>query len=210
MTIDNIIKTIIENTKLEKYQKLSKILKYLFVDLAKISQQKYYILGSFGIREHRPISDLDINIESKEFYKLEILIQKGFGKLQIYNNQIRWFLDMTSEYNDIMSVKDEDFSIEAFQKLSTDGFPNSDYSLCELKINNKLDQDENGHQFFNIQTLLDWKNTMGRPKDLADVKLIEAIVSPLVTEGGGKTKKVMSTKKTKSTLLKKGSKKSSK
>ena len=145
----------------------------------------YYILGSFGI-----------------LFKIQGILQtrsvntKRFGSITNLQ-QIRWFLDMTSEYNNIMGEKDEDFSIEAFQQISTDGFPNSDYSLCELKINN-------------IQTLLEWKKTMGRPKDLADVKLIEDIVYPLLKIGGGKTKKVRSTKKSKSTPLKKRSKKLSK
>ena len=38
--MDEVIKSIILDTKLEKYEKLSAILKYLFVDIAKISQDK--------------------------------------------------------------------------------------------------------------------------------------------------------------------------
>ena len=44
------VTSIIKDSRLEKYEKLAKILKYLFVDLAKISQDSYYILGSFSIR----------------------------------------------------------------------------------------------------------------------------------------------------------------
>ena len=60
--IEDIIKS-----KMENYEKLSAILKYLFVDIAKISQDNYYLLDSFGLREHRKISDLDINLDYDEF-----------------------------------------------------------------------------------------------------------------------------------------------
>jgi hypothetical protein len=46
--MDNQIESII-TSKSKKYEKLSAILKYLFVDIAKISQDNYYILGSFGL-----------------------------------------------------------------------------------------------------------------------------------------------------------------
>ena len=36
------VTSIIKDSRLEKYGKLAKILKYLFVDLAKISQDSYY------------------------------------------------------------------------------------------------------------------------------------------------------------------------
>ena len=78
--MDKNIENIILNKKLKKHEKLSLILKYLFVDIAKISQDKYYILGSFSIREYRQISDLDINLDHNEFYKLEQLTKKNIGK----------------------------------------------------------------------------------------------------------------------------------
>ena len=74
--MDKNIEKIILNKKLKKHEKLSSILRYLFVDIAKISQDKYYILGSFSIREYRQISDLDINLDLNEFYKLEQLTKK--------------------------------------------------------------------------------------------------------------------------------------
>ena len=68
-------------SKTEKYQKLSDILKYLFIDIAGINQTKYFLLGSFAIREYRQISDLDINIDYNEFYKLKTLLDKSMGHL---------------------------------------------------------------------------------------------------------------------------------
>ena len=50
--MDKVIENIIKNKSLIKYHKLSAILKYLFVDIAKISQNNYYILGSFGLKEN--------------------------------------------------------------------------------------------------------------------------------------------------------------
>ncbi len=166
---------IITNKSLKKYQKLSKILKYLFVKLAKISQKEYLILGSFAIRKERIISDLDINLEYNEFFKLKTLLDMNYGVLQIYNNQIRWFFDLTDLYNKLTAENEADFSIEAFQVQSTFGFPNKNFSLKKLSKNG-LDVDENGHQFFTLKTLLKWKKTMNRPKDQADIEIIKKLL----------------------------------
>lgn len=176
-------------SKLQKYQKLSVILRYLFVDIAGMTQTNYYILGSFSIREHRTISDLDINVDFHEFYKLQKVIDSGFGKLEIYNNQIRWKHDLTIEYNKITGENEKDFSIEAFQKIATEGFPNTEYSLSQLSTNGGLDIDENGHQFFNLSTLLKWKKSMGREKDLPDIELITKLLSMKIVKKKPKTQK---------------------
>jgi hypothetical protein len=179
---------IILNKKLKKHEKLSSILRYLFVDIAKISQDKYYILGSFSIREYRQISDLDINLDLNEFYKLEQLTKKNIGKLEFYNNQIRWFVDFTKEYNKLTNENELDFSIEAFQKKQTDGFPNKSFSLKALRDNNDFEKNDDGHQFFNLKTLLKWKLTMNREKDKIDIELINNILAK-------NTKRIKVTKK---------------
>ena len=57
-------------------------------------------------------------------------LKKGLGKLEIYNkNQIRWFYDLTEIYNNLTNSKEDDFSLEAFQKEPSIGFPNNDFSL---------------------------------------------------------------------------------
>ena len=176
--MDKIIKKIILDSKLKKYQKLSQILKYIFVDIAGINQKKYFILGSFSIREYRTISDLDINLDINEFTKLEKVVEKNMGKLEFYNGQIRWFYDMTAEYNKLTKSNENDFSIEAFQKLPNEGFPNNKFSQKYLTKNKLFDKDENGHQFFNLKTLLKWKITMNRPKNQDDIILIKSIIFP--------------------------------
>lgn len=175
--MDKNIETIILNKKLKKHEKLSSILRYLFVDIAKISQDKYYILGSFSIREYRQISDLDINLDHNEFYKLAQLTKKNIGKLEFYDSQIRWFADFTKEYNKLTNENELDFSIEAFQKKQTDGFPNKSFSLKDLRDNNDFEKNEDGHQFFNLHTLLKWKLTMNREKDKIDIELINNILA---------------------------------
>ena len=186
--MDKNIEKIILNKKLKKHEKLSSILRYLFVDIAKISQDKYYILGSFSIREYRQISDLDINLDLNEFYKLEQITKKNIGKLEFYNNQIRWFVDFTKEYNKLTNENELDFSIEAFQKKQTDGFPNKSFSLKALRDNNDFEKNEDGHQFFNLKTLLKWKLTMNREKDKIDIELINNILAK-------NTKRIKVTKK---------------
>ena len=176
MVINENITKIIQDTTLQKYQKLSSILHEIFVNICSIDQKKYYILGSFAIRKNRQISDLDINLDSNEFFKLNKALKLGFGKLEIYNNQIRWFYDLTETYNSITKLKEDDFSLEAFQKEPLDGYPNSEYSLDYLQKNNMLDIDENGHQYFSLLTLLKWKKQMNRPKDQPDIELIEQLL----------------------------------
>ena len=176
--MDKNIEKIILNKKLKKHEKLSSILRYLFVDIAKISQDKYYILGSFSIREYRQISDLDINLDLNEFYKLEQLTKKNIGKLEFYNNQIRWFVDFTKEYNKLTNENELDFSIEAFQKKQTDGFPNKSFSLKALRDNNDFEKNEDGHQFFNLKTLLKWKLTINILLTfLKNIKTLKILIS---------------------------------
>ncbi len=193
-------------SKLKKYEKLSAILKYLFVDIAKISQDKYYILGSFSLREHRIISDLDINLDHDEFYKLENVTKKGMGNLEFYNGQIRWFYDLTKEYNKLTKENENDFSLEAFQKKPTEGFPDETYSLKNLRETKGLEKDSNGHQFFSLNTLLRWKKQMNRDKDKPDIEKIQEL---LAQKGKGPNKK-KSTKKSSKKSTKKSTKKSSK
>lgn len=174
--MDSKIKKIISSKKLKKHEKLSNILKYIFVDTCKINQKKYYILGSFSIREHRTISDLDINLDKDEFMKLNSAVKKGFGKLEFYNDQIRWYFDLTKEYNKLTKSREKDFSIEAFMKDPKIGFPNNSFSLSKLTKNRGFNRDYNRHQFFNLKSLLKWKKTMNRDKDQEDIKLIKTLL----------------------------------
>jgi hypothetical protein len=174
--MDKKIESIISSNT-QKYEKLSAILKYLFVDIAKISQDNYFFFGSFGLREHRTISDLDINLDYDEFLKLESVMQKGMGNLQFYYGQIRWFFDLTKEYNELTGKTEKDFSIEAYQQKPTEGYPDETYSLKNLKEYGGLDRDSNGHQYFNLTTLLRWKQQMNREKDKSDIVLIQKLLS---------------------------------
>jgi hypothetical protein len=178
--MDTKIKKIILNKKLKKHAKLSKILKYLFIDIANINQEKYYILGSYSLRDYRTINDLDINVDYNEFFKLKKLVNKNIGHIEFYGNddniQIRWVFNLTDEYNKLINAKEKDFSIEAFQKIETVGFPNNNFCLKKLIKSKALDTDNNGHRYFNLNTLLKWKKTMNRPKDYDDIKLLETII----------------------------------
>ena len=196
--MDDIIKSIMVS-KLKKHEKLSKILHHLFVEICDISQKKYFILGSYSIRDLRQINDLDINLDFNEFFKLHKLTEIKMGVLEFYNNQIRWFYNLTDVYNKLTGEHENDFSIEAFQKLPLDGFPNETFSLQKLTENNKLDTDENGHQFYNIKTLLEWKKTLNREKDKADIELINSVLN----NGNRRTRGKKVTKKTTKKISKK-------
>ena len=172
----NRIETIIRS-KSTKEDKLAKILHHVFVKLCGIDQSKYFILGSYAIRKERTISDLDINLDHREFLKLHKATSKGLGRIEFYNDQIRWFFDLTTLYNSINKTKEKDFSIEAFQKESTAGFPTNTYSLSRLRRAKGLSKDKFGHQHFSLQTLLKWKKKMNRPKDQSDIAIIKALLS---------------------------------
>lgn len=157
-----------------KHIKLAMILK-LIVDLCNIDQNKCFILGSYPLRYHRTISDLDMNMDIKEFIKLE-KFKSEYAHLEFYNGQIRWFFDLTELYKIYYCSEEKDFSIEIFQKDPLDGYPNEKFSLNYLIENNGLNKDNYGHQYFSLQTLLKWKVIMGREKDKSDVELIKNIL----------------------------------
>ena len=163
-------------TTLKKYEKLSSILKYIFVDICGIDQTKYYLLGSFAIRKYRNINDLDINLDRDEFMKLEQATRQGFGHLEFYHGQIRWIMDLTDAYNHHTGEHQKDFSIEAFMKAPTVGYPTNQFSLVNLARNKGLEIDKNGHQFLSLPTLLKWKRTMNRTKDQPDIKLLKKLL----------------------------------
>ena len=179
------IKDVVTDDNLSKDEKLSDILKFLFVDISEIDQNKYYILGSYGIRKHRKINDLDINIDQEEFLKLEKLVKNNVGNIEFYNHQIRYVLDLTEIYNTLTSSEEKDFSLEAFQKSPDVGYPDNTFSLNYLGQTKSFDIDNNRHQFFNLETLLRWKKIMNREKDKPDIELIEKLLS-----GQSRTKKV--------------------
>ena len=178
--LEHKISTIIHESD-SKHDKLAQILK-LIIDVCDIDQSKYFILGSYALREHRTISDLDLNMDFDEFEKLS---KSGLGEVQPYNEQIRWFYDMTKEYQEV-DPNANDFSIEIFKKHPYEGFPNEKFSLGYLQKHNGLDTDKYGHPFFNLKTLLDWKTTMGRDKDKPDIEMINGILSKSI---GGYYKK---------------------
>lgn len=170
--MDEIIINILKS-KTKKCKKLSDILHYLFVIVANISQDKYMIIGSYGMRNYRNINDLDVSLDNQEFVKLKKIIDMGFGKLEIHNNQIRWFYDLTTQYNQLQDKEENDFSIEAYQVNPNVGFPNNEFSFDHLIKTNGLQIDENNHKYFNMSTMLKWKRALGRAKDMVDILLVE-------------------------------------
>lgn len=108
--------------------------------------------------------------------KLNLAVNKGIGKLEFYNDQIRWYFDLTKEYNKLTKSREKDFSIEAFMKDPKIRFPNNSFSLSKLTKNKGFKRDYNKHQFFSLKSLLKWKKTMNRPKDQDDIKLIKNLL----------------------------------
>lgn len=174
LDIKNTITKIIYDENITKYQKLSDILEIL-MSYCGISNNKYMIIASYCIRNYREINDLDMNMLSEEWEKLNKLINIGIGVIETYNGQLRYFLDMTEEYKKVDPIA-KDFSIEIFKKEFNEGFPNEKFSMEYLLKTNGLDRDENKHLFFNKNTLLRWKKTIAREKDKSDIILLEALI----------------------------------
>ena len=172
--INKKIQNIILDQNTTKYQKLSDILK-LIIDYCSIDNNKYMIIASYGLRFYRQINDLDMNMEVDEWIKLKKVVDIGLGIFQIYNEQERYFLDMTKEYQAI-DPNEKDFSIEIFKKEVGEGYPNSTFSISYLLAHNGLERDENKHLYFNKNTLLRWKRISNRKKDENDIKLLEKLV----------------------------------
>ena len=73
--------------------------------------------------------------------------------------------DLTYEYKK-MDPMANDFSIEIFSKELNEGYPNNKCSIEYLYEHNGLARDENNQQHFTRKTLLKWKKTTNRLKDV--------------------------------------------
>jgi hypothetical protein len=154
---------------IKKHDKLGLIMKRI-VDQCHIDQNKYYVLGSYPLREHRSINDMDVIMFKNEFDKLQKCAP--YGKIETYNNQIRWFYDMTDTYRKLVDPEAKDFSIEIYRKEMDEGYPNKDFSLASLLQNKRLQRDMFGHQHLTLEALLEGKKITNRPKDQADIELL--------------------------------------
>ena len=76
----------------------------------------------------------------------------------------------------ICKQNDCDISFNSINYLTLEIMANTESYNKYLKKNNLLDIDENGHQFFNLKTLLKFKLTLNRPKNQDDIVLIKSII----------------------------------
>jgi len=120
----------------------------MIVSYCDIDQSKYHILSSYAIRQIKPVSDLDVNMDETEWKKLA---KCGLGKAEIYNNQDRYY------------IKIGVIDIEAFSKKDTIGFPNNDFSMSALRP--KLVRDMFGHLHYSFDAFVSWKVVVHRDKD---------------------------------------------
>ena len=163
------------------HEKLSKLLYYLFVVKCGVDQKKYHILGSYGMRGLREISDLDVNVDDVEFAKLKKLVDSKFGVFDVHNNQDRWFLDTDYEFK---STKIH-LEIEAFKVHGDKGVPNDDFSANKLESSG-LTTDDVGNRCYTLETVLAWKTAMfkekKREKDIKDINTINRAFEDKITE----------------------------
>lgn len=158
--INNIIKTYKKNGIIKTNRNdLMALILNMIVNYCGISQDKYHILSSYAIKDFKPVGDLDVSMNYGEFEKIT---KCKLGKRELYNGQIRYFIQLPQ-----ISA---DAEIEIFKKKPSEGFPNSDFSHSSLK--SKLIRDNYGNLHYDLYTLIKWKNTVHREKDLNQLKLI--------------------------------------
>tara|TARA_R100001163_G_scaffold65718_1_gene64244 strand:- start:4979 stop:5608 length:630 start_codon:yes stop_codon:yes gene_type:complete len=168
------INALIESHKLNNEGKINKnflmpLILSMIVNFCGIDQSKYHILASYGIRAIKQIGDLDINMEEKEWKKLE---KSGMGKAGIYNNQLRYFIELPE-------VSD-DAEMEIFSKKTTEGFPDPSFSHKSLQP--MLLVDQFGHHYYHVDTLVRWKQIVHRDKDESALKLMHKEIKALSKE----------------------------
>lgn len=145
----------------------------MIIQFCEIDQSKYHILASYGIRAIKQVGDLDINMDSHEWKKLE---RSGMGKAGIYNGQMRYFIE-------IPEISD-DAEMEIFSKKPSEGFPNSDFS--HSKLEDKFMIDQFGHNYYHVDTLIKWKEIVHREKDLKALELMHSEINRLSRSKDGK------------------------
>jgi hypothetical protein len=122
-----------------------------------------------------------------------------FEKLRGFAGEIDMFTGnsgKTTERYSITITKDgKEYPIEIFNLPETEGIPTDDLSMKELQETKRgFSKDENGHLMFSPSTLLRWKRSMNRPKNQADILILEKKLK------GGKRK--ISTRKRRKSLKK--------
>ena len=125
--------------------------------LADLRQAKirHILAGSYGIRHLRPIHDIDAIVHPGDWKKLT---SSGLGAMAAVPPP------SGVGYN----IRAKDLNIElAPNNLGVKGF---DYKSL---MREGVATDEHGNRHLTPQQIVRWKKTMGRPKDLADIKLIE-------------------------------------
>ena len=176
------------------YAKLSDLLAHI-IKVCGIAPDTYYILGSYAIRkeranEGRPITDLDVAMRPDQFDRLRPLAAAGFGLIdEGYKGGSGV---VTPQYAITIVGKNEDdkYEIEIFSTPDTIGIPINEFSRNTIG-NTGFQKDENGHLVFDPKILLNWKRRMGRPKNAANIAILEKKL-----KGGSKKRKVSQRKKT--------------
>jgi len=172
------------------YAKLSDLLAHI-IKVCGIAPDTYYILGSYAIRkerehEGRPITDLDVAMRPDQFDKLRPLAAKGVGRID--DGYKGGSGVVTPQYAITIVGK---YEIEIFSTPDTIGIPINEFSRNAVNAKKGFQKDENGHLVFKPQTLLNWKRRMGRPKNAANIAILEKKL-----KGGSKKRKVSRRKKT--------------
>jgi superfamily II DNA or RNA helicase len=115
---------------------------------------RHIVAGSYGIRHLRPIHDIDAVVHPADWKKL---MSSGMGSL----------MAVPPPSGVGYRIKADDMDVDlAPNNLGVKGF---DYKSLKRE---GVAKDEHGNEHLKPEQIARWKKAMGRPKDLADLKLI--------------------------------------
>ena len=131
----------------------------MVVNYCGIDQSKYHIMSSYAIRDFKPLRDLDVIMNDKEWPKI---LKSKVGVSKPYNNTTRYLINLPS-----ISA---DAEIEIFNHSATHGFPTRDFSHKSLK--NKFVKDKYGNLYYSLDTFVEWKDCRHTSKDYTHINLL--------------------------------------
>lgn len=147
LTIDDINTKIVELQK-EKHTK-TQIMAYilsLIMKTLKIPNSEYMVIAGYCLNQMREVGDLDVIVSISAYKKLKEsnIVEVSVSKI---SKDERLFIKFPTI--------DEEAEIEFFGKKKSEGFPSNKFSLKKLQKENKLDYDNYGNPYYNLETCIE-------------------------------------------------------
>lgn len=130
------------------------------------------------MRKYKNIGDLDIDMDSSDFHKLQHLSSSYISyKVHPESQESIWEVELSPLYSKIKN-ESEEFKIEVYCCDPKIGYFGEEYSLDNIFGNKEkcVEVDEFGNQHYSLETTLVFKQKNNRPKDQKDIDILKNLL----------------------------------